>query len=128
MIGIKIMAIAITGTLLALILKEQKAYLGISLALVCSMCIFFLGLPYLEKIVSYARTLYSAFEDTDTYMSVLLKITGIAAVSSLTSSICADAGMSAVSAVVGFCGKIICVCFTLPVISDFFYEILRVLP
>ena len=128
MIGIKIMAMAIVGTMLALILKEQKSYLGMSLGLICAFSVFFLGLPYLEKTVSYIRVLYSSFNSVDEYMSVLLKITGIAAVASLTSNLCKDAGMSAVSSTVEFCAKVICVCLTLPVISDFFYELLRVIP
>lgn len=128
MIGIKIMGMAIVGTMLALILKEQKSYLGLSLGLICALSVFFMGLPYLEKTVSYVRVLYSSFDGADKYMGVLLKITGIGAVASLTSDLCKDAGMSAVSSAVNFCGKVVCVCLTLPVISDFFYELLKVLP
>ncbi len=128
MLVIKIMGMAIVGTMLALILKEQKSYLGLSLGLVCALSIFFLGLPYLEKILSYVRILYSSFNGVDGYMSLLLKITGIATVVSLTSNLCKDAGMSAVSSTVELCGKVICVCLTLPVISDFFNQLLGVLP
>lgn len=128
MIGIKIMAMAIVGTLLSLILKEQKQYFGVVVGLLCAMTVFFMGLPYLEKIVSYVRVLYSSFGGADAYMSTLLKIMGIASVSVVTSGLCLDAGMSAISSVVTFCGKIICLFLTLPVISDFFSELLGVLP
>ncbi|MBQ3181155.1 MAG: hypothetical protein IJB50_00110 [Clostridia bacterium] len=128
MIGIKIMAMAIVGTMLSLILKEQKSYFGIATALLCAMTVFFMGLPYLERIVSYVRVLYSSFSGSDFYMSTLLKITGIASVSVITSGLCADAGMSALSGVVNLCAKIICLCLTLPIIGDFFYELLSVLP
>lgn len=128
MIAIKIMAMAIVGTMLALILKEQNPYLGLSMAIICSLSIFFMGLPYLEKILSYVRVLYSAFKGADEYMSVFLKITGIGAVASLTSNLCKDAGMSALASTTSFCAKVICVCLTLPVISDFFGELLSVLP
>ena len=128
MIGIRIMALAIVGTLLSLVLKEQKPYFGITTALLCAMAVFFMGLPYLEKVLSYVRVLYSSFSGSDFYMSTLLKITGIASVSVITSGLCADAGMSALSNVVNFCGKIICLCLTLPIIGDFFYELLSVLP
>ncbi len=128
MIGIKIMGMAIVGTFLAIILKEQKSYLGLALGLICALSIFFMGLPYLEKILSYVRVLYSSFEGVDQYMSVLLKITGIGAIASLTSNLCKDAGMSAVASTTSFCAKVICVCLTLPVISEFFNELLRVLP
>ncbi len=128
MIGIKIMALAIVGAMLSLILKEQKAYFGIALSLLCTICVFFMGLPYLERVVSYVRVLYSSFGGEDSYMSTLLKVTAIASVSVVTSGLCSDAGMSALSNVVIFCSKIICLCLCLPVISDFFYELLGVLP
>ena len=128
MIGIKIMSLAIVGALISLILKEQKSYFGIATSLLCAMCVFFMGLPYLEKVVSYVRVLYSSFGASENYMGTLLKITGIASVSVITGGLCADAGMSALSGVVNMCGKIICLCLTLPVISDFFYELLSILP
>ena len=128
MIGIKIMALAIVGAMLSLILKEQKAYFGMALSLVCVICIFFMGLPFLEKIVSYVRVLYSSFGAAESYMSTLLKITAIASLSGITCTLCSDAGMSALSGVVSLCAKVICMCLTLPVISDFFYELLSVLP
>ena len=128
MIGIKIMALAIVGVMLSLILKEQKAYFGMALSLVCVICIFFMGLPFLEKVVVYVRILYSSFGGAQGYMSTLLKITAIASVSGITCGLCSDAGMSALSNVVSLCAKAICLCLTLPVISDFFNELLSVLP
>lgn len=128
MVEIKIMALAITGTMVALILKEQKTYFGISVGLLCTLSVFFMGLPYLERVISYVRVLYSSLNGADSYMGTLLKITGIAIVTMITSSLCADAGMSAISTVVKFCGKVICLFITMPIISDFLYELLRVLP
>lgn len=126
--GIKIMVLAIVGTLLALVLKEQKTYFGISLGLLCALCVFFMGLPYLEKTITYARTLYSTLDNADGYISILLKITGIATVATLTSNLCSDSGMSSIASVVNFCGKVICMCLTLPVIGNFFEELMSVLP
>ena len=128
MIGIKIMALSIVGVMLCLILKDQKAYLGMALSCVCVICIFFMGLPFLEKVVSYVRVLYSSFGAAEIYMSTLLKVTAIAILSGITGTLCSDAGMSAVSNVVSLCAKCICLCMTLPVINDFFNELLNVLP
>ena len=126
--GIKIMVTAIVGVMLALVLKEQKPYMGIALTVVCAVYIFFLGLPYLDRVTSYVRVFYSSFGSDKGYMSTLLKITGIAILSTLAANICSDAGMSAVSSAVNFTGKIICMCMTLPVIADFFQELINILP
>lgn len=128
MLGIKIMSLAIVGALISLILKEQKSFFGIATGFLCALTVFFMGMPYLERVVSYVKALYSSFGGAQSYMSTLLKITAVAAVTVITSGLCTDSGMSALSNVVNFCGKIICLFMTLPVISDFFYELLNVLP
>ena len=125
---VKIMVMATVGAVLAMVLKEQKQSMGVLLGAVCALLIFFMGLPYLDKIVSYVKVLYSTFGGADGYMGTLLKITGIAALSTLAANICSDAGMSAISGVVLFSGKIICMFLTLPVIGEFFKELINILP
>ena len=123
----KIIVAAITGTMLALVLKEQKPFLGIAIGLVCALYVFFLGVPYLDRATTFVRVFYSSVGGGG-YMSTLLKITGIAILSTFAANICSDAGMSAVSSAVNFVGKIICMCMTLPVITDFFEELITILP
>lgn len=124
---VKIMGMAIVGIMLSLVLKEQKQYLGVSVALICSVCLFFMLLPYLEKVISYVKVLYSAMGN-DGIMGILIKITGIGALTTLTSNLCRDAGFSAIASVVVFSGKAICMCLVLPVVSSFFTQLLSVLP
>ena len=126
--GIKIMVAALTGVMLSLVLKEQKPYLAVALSTVCAIYIFLLGLPYLDATTSYMRVVYSSLGGDRGHMKTLLKITGIAVLATFTANICSDAGMSAVSNAVGFAGKIICMCMTLPVIADFFNELINILP
>lgn len=123
---VKIMAMAVVGIMLSLVLKEQKQYLGISVAIICTICLFFMLLPYLEKVVSYIKIL-SAPLDND-FLGVILKVTGIGALTTLTSGFCRDAGFSAISNVVTFSGKAICMCIVLPVIGNFLNGIFSILP
>ncbi len=126
--AVKIMATAIVVVMLALLLKEQKPYMATALVIVGTLYILFLGIPYLDKIATYVRMLYSETGDRDFYMSTVLKITAISIVASLTSSLCKDSGMGAVASVVMISAKAICMCMTLPVMADFFNNLLSVLP
>ena len=128
MVEIKIMAVAVVGTMLALVLKEQKQYMALTIGLMCAMCVLFMAFPYLERTVSYIRVMYSAFDESSGYMGILLKITGIATISTLSADLCSDAGMSALSSAVIFSGKLLCICLVFPVIESFFENIIRVLP
>ncbi len=123
---VKIMAMAIVGIMLSLVLKEQKQFLGIAVAIICSVCLFFMLLPYLEKVVSYVKILSTSLQGD--FLRTLLKLTGIGAVTTLTSNLCRDAGFSAIGGVVMLSGKAICMCLVLPVIGKFLSGILSILP
>lgn len=123
---VKIMAMAVVGIMLCLVLKEQKQSLGTAVAIICSVCLFFMLLPYLEKVVSYVKVLGSSLQGD--FLKTILKITGIGAVTTLTSNLCKDAGFSAIASVVVFSGKAICMCLVLPVIGNFLGGILAILP
>lgn len=126
--AVKIMATAIVVIMLALLLKEQKPYMATALVVIGTLYIFFLGLPYLDKIATYIRMLYSQTGENDFYMSAVLKITAISIIASLTSNLCKDSGMNAVASVVMISAKAICMCMMLPVMADFFENLLSVLP
>lgn len=126
--AVKIMATAVVLIMLALLLKEQKPYMSTALIVVGTLYIFFLGLPYLDKIATYIRMLYSKTGESDFYMNTVLKITAISIIASLTANLCKDSGMSAVASVVTISAKAICMCMTLPVMADFFENLLTVLP
>lgn len=123
---VKIMGMAVVGIMLSLVLKEQKQYLGTTVAIICSVCLFFMLLPYLEKVVSYVKILSSTLQGD--FIKTILKITGIGALTTLTSNLCRDAGFSAIASVVVFSGKAICMCIVLPVIGNFLSGILAILP
>jgi len=74
------------------------------------------------------KVIYDALGGEDTYIDILLKIAGIAILSSLGSSLCSDAGMSAVSNAVVISGKVICMCQVLPVAVEFLGKLLSVIP
>ncbi len=124
----KIMATAVIGTILAVTLKEQKSSMGVIMGLVCVLGVFFMGLPYIEKTLVYIKTLYSEYSGAAAYMKALFKVTGIATITTITSDICSDAGISSVATVVTLVGKVICICVIYPVISSFFQELMSILP
>jgi len=126
--AIKIMATAIVGVMLVLMLKEQKPYIAVALVVMCTLYIFFVGLPYLDRVVSYIKTVQLTLDKSNSYMSTVVKITAISIVASLTASLCKDSGMSSVASVVMITSKAICMCMTLPVVAEFVQNILSVLP
>lgn len=125
--AIKIMAVAVIGVILSLLLKEQKQTTGILLSVCVCFCIFFIMFPYLEKVITYIRVIYTSFDD-ENIIGMLLKVTGIGILTAFSSDVCKDAGFSSVASLVMFSGKAICICIVLPVIASFLSEILSIIP
>ncbi len=124
----KLVAIALCGTMLALILKEQKPHLGIALSALTAVTVLIFSMPQLMEIAALAKTVYRAAGGKDAYMNALFKITAIAFLARIGSDLCKDAGMTAVASAVGFAGRIMCLVLCLPQITELFQTLLSVLP
>ena len=125
---VKIVALAILGAFLSLVLKEYKPFLGTALSTVTAAAVFFFALPYLERITVYARSIYCAAGGKDMYIDSVLKITGVACLTWLGSDILKDAGLTAASSAVVITGKVLCMGICLPIIGTLFETLLSILP
>ena len=124
---VKIMAIALLGIFLSQGLKEHKQYAATAVAASCLICLAFMLLPYLEKVVSYVKV-FASSADVRPDMLLMIKITGIGILSTLCADMCKDAGFNAIASAVILSGKAICMCMTLPVVGNFIAKIVSVLP
>lgn len=125
---IKIVVFAIVGAFLSLVLKEQKAFLGIAVSILTSVIVLFSVLPELEQVISYVRSLYHAAGGKDLYIDNVLKITGITCLTWLGSDILKEAGMTSASAVIKLAGKVVCMGICLPVLGALFEMLTAILP
>lgn len=125
---IKIVAIGITGAFFSLFLKEYKPPLSVALAVITGCAVLFFAFPEIEKITSFAKVLYHAAGGKDAHIDSVLKITGIACLAWFGSDICKDAGLSSVSSAIVIAGKAVCLGMCIPVMSQLFDMIVKILP
>ncbi len=125
---VKIVVLAILGAFLSQVLKDYKPFLGTALSIITMVSVLFFSLPYLERIIEYAQSIYRAAGGKDTYIDCVLKITGIVCLTWLGSDILKDAGLSAASTAVVMTGKVVCMGLCLPVIGTLFETLLSILP
>lgn len=125
---IKIVAFALLGAVLSLVLKEYKPVFGTVLSILTALTVFFFILPELERITAFGRTLYDVAGGEDLYLDNIMKIVGITGISWLGSDMLKDAGLSAASQAVVMAGKVVCVGLCLPIIATLFETVLSILP
>ena len=126
--AVKIVAFALLGAVLSLVLKEYKPFLSVLLSILTAAMVFFFMLPELERITAYGRVLYRAAGGGELYLDSVMKIVGITSITWLGSDMLKDAGLLAASQAVVMAGKVLCVGLCLPIIGTLFETVLSILP
>ncbi len=103
---LKIAMIGITGTFLAIILKNSKPEYSMLLSMGTCVCIFVYLLTKLEIVVDYVAKIESALQLDEGYIKLLMKMIGITYVAQFASEVCKDAGYAAIGTQVEMFGKV----------------------
>lgn len=114
---IRIALIGVVGSLLALKLKTYKPEFGIVLSI--ALCLLFLlcAVEKLTVIVEFLNSIQSMMNINPVYVSVLLKLIGIAYVCEFSSNLCKDAGYQSIATQVEIIGKLTILVVSMPIIN-----------
>ena len=125
---IKIIGIALIALIIIILLKQYKPEFAIYISLLTGVLIFLLIIDELEGIISLIQSLANKTSINGTFISLLLKITGIAFLSEFAVSICKDSGEGAIASKIEIGTKIIIISMSIPIISSLLDIILKILP
>jgi len=125
---IKIVGVALIGLVLIILLKQYKPELAIYISLLTGVLILLLVIDELKGIVSLLQSLANKTSINTTFLTLLIKITGIAFLTEFTVSICKDTGETAVANKVDLGGKVLIVSMSIPIIASLLETILKILP
>lgn len=125
---IKIIGIAIVALIIIIILKQYRPEFAIYVSLLAGVLILFLVMDKLSGIINLLQNLSTKASVNSTFLSLLIKITGIALLSEFAVSICKDSGESAIASKIEIGSKIIIISMSIPIISSLLEVILKVLP
>ncbi len=124
---IKIIGIGFLCLIITIILKEYKKEYAIYSVIIGGAIIIFYSMGTIKNIISFLNNLSSKTND-DFFISLLLKITGIAILTEYAVSICKDSGESSIANKIDFGGKIIVVSLSVPIISRTVESLTKLLP
>ncbi len=114
---IQIGILGITGTLLAVFLKQEKAEFSIYVGIGISLIIFFGIMGNLREIISTIRRFTQMAKIDNTYILVLLKMIGITYVSEFATGICKDAGYQTIAGQIEIFAKLTIFMLSLPILT-----------
>lgn len=125
---IKIIGIALIALIVIILLKQYRPEFAVYISLLAGVLILVLVMDKLTGIVNLLQSLADKTSINGTFLTLLIKITGIAFLSEFAVSICKDSGEGAIASKIEIGSKIIIISMSIPIISSLLEIILKVLP
>ena len=125
---IKIIGIALIALIIIVLLKQYKPEYTIYISLVAGALIILLVMDKLTGIINLLQSLANKTSINSTFLSLLIKITGIAFLSEFAVSICKDSGEASIANKIEIGTKIIIISMSIPIITSLLEIILKLLP
>jgi stage III sporulation protein AD len=121
-------AIGIIATVLVLVLKKDRPEYAIQIAIVAGVILLLMVVGSLTRVVEFIDSLTAQYGIDAAYISIVLKIIGIAYVAEFAALICKDAGETAIAAKVELVGKVLIAVLAIPVMHALIETIIKILP
>lgn len=112
----KIAVLAVTGVLMALMLKQTKPEFGMFVSMSVCICIFIYLLSKLQTILGYLDQLERLVHIDGIYLDTVLKMLGISYMTQFASDLCKDAGHSAIASQIELFARVSVLFLSFPVL------------
>ena len=125
---VKIVGIALVALVIIILLKQYRPEFAIYISLLTGILILLLVMDKFTGIINLLQSLANKTSINSTFLTLLIKITGIAFLSEFAVSICKDSGEAAIASKIEIGTKIIIISMSIPIISSLLEIILKILP
>lgn len=125
---IKIIGIGFIALIIIVILKQYKPEFAMYVSLIAGVLIFLLIATKISGIIEVLKNIASKATIDSDFITLLIKITGIAILTEFAVSICKDSGETAIANKVDLGGKVIIMSMSIPIMSSLLETIIKILP
>ncbi|MDF2988172.1 MAG: stage sporulation protein [Eubacterium sp.] len=125
---LQIVCIGIIAVILSVTIKQQKPEIALQVSIATGLLIFVLIVVKLSAVVEFIKTFSRKADIDPTYITILLKIVGIAYISEFGAEVCKDAGESSIASKIELAGKVIIVILAVPIISSLLDLVVKLMP
>jgi stage III sporulation protein AD len=125
---LQISGIALTGAVLAMVLKYKTPPMALMLSIAVGVVIFLLVLDKISAVIDILKQLSDRADISSVYLGTLLKIIGIAYIADFIAQICRDADQGAFAVKVEMAAKVMVLMLAVPVVVAVLQALLRLIP
>ena len=125
---IKIAGIGLIALILIIIIKQYRPEFAVYISLCAGAIILTLVMSKMSGIIGILTEISNKVSNNNGFLTILMKITGIAFITEFAVSICKDSGESAIASKIDLGGKVVVISMSIPIISTLLETIIKVLP
>ena len=125
---VKIIGIGLVALIIIVILKQYRPEFAMYVSLSAGVIIFALIFTKLSGIIEILKNLSSKASINNQFITLLIKITGIAILTEFAVSVCKDTGETAIANKVDLGGKVIIMSMSIPIMCSLLETIVQILP
>ena len=125
---LKIIGVGLISLIIIIIVRQYKPEFTLYVSLLAGVLILIFIMDKISGIIDLLTSLSNKTAINNEFLSLLIKITGIAFLTEFAVSLCKDTGETAIANKVDMGGKIIIVSMSIPIISSLLETVLEILP
>ena len=125
---VKIIGVGLISLIIIIIVRQYKPEFTLYVSLLAGAIILVFIMDKLDGIINLLTTLSNKTAINNEFLTLLIKITGIAFLTEFAVSICKDTGETAIANKVDMGGKVIIVPMSIPIISSLLETVVEILP
>lgn len=114
----QVVAVGILATVLAITVKKQSPEVAILISITASVLIFIMVLPMLAQAIHMVNHIGELAGGHSAYISLALRVIGVAYMAELGASVCNDAGETAIATKIDLAARGIIMVMAMPVVLD----------
>ncbi|HHZ17263.1 MAG TPA: stage III sporulation protein AD [Peptococcaceae bacterium] len=124
----QVVGIGLTGTILAVYVKESNKEMAVFISLATGLILFIFALSKMGTVLEVMNELAARAQINMFYLTTVLKIMGIAYIAEFGAQVCKDAGEGSIATKIELAAKILVLALALPIITAILESILRLIP
>ena len=114
---LKIVALALTGVILAALMKSVNKEISIYIILATVIILFFSIIDKLAEVFQFLEGVYDNVTYGKTFFPIILKVLAVAYITDFTAQLCKDAGEGTIGSKVELAGKVIIFYLAMPILT-----------
>ena len=125
---VKIIGIGMIALIVIIIIKQYRPEFALYISIMAGVLILLISLEKMGEVVTLIQGISEKAGINGKFLSILLKITGIAILTEFAVSVCKDSGESAIASKIEMGSKVIIISMSIPIISSLLELMLNILP